>query len=327
MDTRLALETALRHLEATAPPTLFTEAAFRSFHADIEGAETRDLQSSTDSSGVVATAYATWLSSYIESSSAVAQLCRKVVMQGHKISIPQTSAAPAAVWVAEGTQISPADPTLVAKEFTAAKLAVATKVSTEYLEDAVLDMTRELAEMHGRQISLAADQALLNGAASPANINGILPGLTRYFDCPTGDTHPSNVDLRSLVSAVGSVSTEATDLAWLMSPSVAAQCAKSHLALAAGSSRELSGKQPMSLLGFPLVTSLAMDADPQPGSVFALLGDFKKGAVYCTRRDAKSRVYDQTYGAEDSVLIQTTARLSGGMMDSQFIVGLRLAAS
>jgi HK97 family phage major capsid protein len=69
-----------------------------------------------------------------------------------------------------------------------------------------------------------------------------------------------------------------------------------------------------------------MPASVAPGGLFALFGDFRRGAVYCTRRDAKSRVFDQTYAAEDSVLIQTTARGSGGILDSQFITGLRLAS-
>ena len=323
-----ALRRAQQILEATAPPTHFTDAAYRSFHADLDGQQQRDLQASTDTSGIVATEYAKWLSNYIETSSAAAQLCRRVVMQGHTISIPVNSAAPAAEWVAEGTAITQADPTLVAKEFTAAKVAVSTRVSAEFLEDSVVDMTAELAKMHARQLSLKVDDAILNGAGAPANITGIIPSLTRFYDCPAGDDHVSNVDLRSLVSAVGVVSTEAvdSDLAWLMHPSVAAQCAKSHLAYAAGSSRELSGKQPATFLGFPLVTSIAMPASVAPGGLFALFGDFRRGAVYCTRRDAKSRVFDQTYAAEDSVLIQTTARGSGGILDSQFITGLRLAS-
>jgi HK97 family phage major capsid protein len=323
-----ALNRAKQILEANAPSTHFTDAAYRSFHSDLDGSESRSLQSSTDTSGVVGTEYAKWLSNYIETSSAAAQLCRRVVMKGHKLSIPTVDSAPAAEWVAEGSAVTQADPVLVQREFTAAKVAVSTRVSAEFLEDSVVDMTRELAETHARQLSLKVDDAILNGAGAPANITGIIPSLTRFYDCPAGDDHVSNVDLRSLVSAVGVVSTEAvdSDLAWLMHPSVAAQCANSHLAYAAGSSRELSGKQPTTLLGFPLVTSIAMPASVAPGGLFALFGDFRRGAVYCTRRDAKTRVFDATYAAEDSVLIMTTARVSGGILDPQFITGLRLAS-
>src|SRR5664280_2471768 len=113
--------------------------------------------------------------------SVFARVAATVTTGATEYHIPIVTADPTAAWVAEGAEITPADPTITELIVTPSKLAGLTIVSREAADDTNPTAAQVVGEGLARDIARRIDQAAFAGLASPAPAGlATLSGVQTY---------------------------------------------------------------------------------------------------------------------------------------------------
>ena len=110
----------------------------------------------------------------------IRQWARVVPMSRDTMSIPKYESSSSATWISEGGTLTAGDPTFSQVQLTAKKLSRLTRVSSEMMEDAAIDLADWLADDMAQAFAEAEDDAGLNGdgTSTYGGISGIVAQLT-----------------------------------------------------------------------------------------------------------------------------------------------------
>lgn len=167
--------------------------------------------------------------------SVFARVTTTKVTRAHDFRIPIVSADPTALWVNEGAEITPSDPTLTELVVTPTKVAALTIISQELADDSDPDAANVIGNGIARDLAKRIDQAAFAGLAAPA-APGLttLSGVQTYVNAAAFQNLDFAAEVVSKLEVVG-----ATCTAFVTSPAVALLLAK--LRVITGSLQPLLG--------------------------------------------------------------------------------------
>lgn len=230
--------------------------------------ERRDLATSADT---VPTTFVRQLYRYLVDTNSIRQSNPRVITTGNgeTLTLPKAVAYGDAVWLAEGAQLTEADPGFDSVSLGAHKVGKLVSVNRELIDDAGFDLLGFLAQEAGERIGLATNTAYTNGsgAGQPAGLIG----------AATTVAGAAGVDITAdaLIDLVYSVSVPYRPRATFQASDAAlAQIRKI---------KDLNGQylwqqslqagQPDRLLGYPVYSNPAMPA-PGASAKSVAFGDF-----------------------------------------------------
>jgi len=305
------------------------------------GVESRALTGAADTSGIVPTEFAATLIRLLDRYGVYPKLARQMMMSSDVLNVPKQSANVTANFFDEATTITPGDPTLVPLTITAKKVAVATRISAEYMQDTLVSVSDWLLDDFAVAVAKRVDECglIADGSATYGGMTGAVEKLAAgsIVTAASGNTSVETLDIDDWLAAIGKCPSYARPgAAWVMSPVVFAASVQKLMYNAGGSNMtDVANGAVARFLGYPVYLSDVMDGTlgADAGVVKALFGDFKKGAILGRRLDFSARVYDQTYAASDELLVIGKHRFGSLVHDAGTasaagaIVGLKTAAS
>jgi HK97 family phage major capsid protein len=257
--------------------------------------------------------------------------------------VPKRSGGFTPYYVGENTAITASDLAFQSVSLVAKKLGVLTQISSELLEDSIIQLADLLATEFAYALAVAEDAAgfLGDGTATYGGITGLEGGL----DAGALVTTASNVDTFGELT-IGTVDAAVGKLArypgimpkWYMHSSCWSN-AFERLAFAAGgnSTTNFNAGMGLSFKGYPVefVQSLpkGIDTTDLSGEIFAYFGDLSMTAAMGDSRGITIASDSSKYFAEDALAVRCTERFDINVHDvgdaniAGAMVGLKFNAS
>lgn len=255
--------------------------------------------------------------------------CRIQPMSGDTITIPRKTGRLTAYFVGEGVAGTESQQTWDGVKLTAKKLMVITPFSSEFAEDAVIDIADNLAMDIALALATKEDECGFNGdgGSTYGGIQGIVPKfeagttLAGYKDAASGHDSISEIDIADITSLMGLLPRYAKrGAAWFCSP-VVQEMVFTRLAATAGGNtiQTMQGTYQPAFLGYPIVTSdLLFDtttATAGNNKVMLMFGNLGLAASLGDRRSLMLGLSDQKYWSEDMIAIKGTERIDINIHD------------
>ena len=267
-----------------------------------------------------------------------------VTMTRDTMVIPKRLTGTSAYFIGEGSAITESEPTYGNVSLTAKKLAVACRMSSEVVEDALISLADACAQEFSTSLAYTVDLCgwLGDGSGSVGGIRGIVSKIDNgshtasVHSAAPGNTGFETLDIEDFLGAMGKLPMYArSGAAWYVSPAgYAASIARLKYA-AGGSVAELGSAAGETFLGYPVrmvhVMNSTLGADAN--RVKVLFGNLGLSSIYARRRDFSVRLFDQVYATTDQVLLQGTMRFDinhhslGSTSEVGPVVALKSAAS
>lgn len=318
-----------------------------------QGIETRDMGGQVNSLGgvLVPEEFSNTLIRLVEQYGIAPGIAQNITMNSDTLLVPRRLTGVTGYWIGENTTITTSDPTATMVQLVAKKLAAATRVSNELLQDNAVSVADWLAQEFALEISKRTDDAFFNGTGT--NTYGGIWGLLQKINDGThtagivsaASTHTTvaTLDTKDFNSAVAKLPRYAIgSAAWYMHPSVWHN-GPANLALVASSVggnnsadlQNFNSKSPATFLGLPVVWALTMptSTDLSAGSIAAVVGDLSLSSIYATRSQMSIAASDDRYFEYDQRAYRVTMRADinhhslGDTSTAGPVVALKLAAS
>jgi HK97 family phage major capsid protein len=248
------------------------------------------------------------------------QLLRVVPMNSDTLTVPRRTGGVTAYFVGENTQITESDKSWDDVQLTAKKLAALTRMSTDYAEDAVIDVAEDLSNEMAWAFAQKEDDCAINGDGT-STYGGIYGFRPKIID---GNHAAGAVDAASAIDTFAEVTQADLDSAlaalpayalpgtkWLISSPGKALVFDSLAAAAGGNTMtDLAGKPGAAYLGYPITVSQAMPTSTGDLSnlVMLLAGNFELAATLGDRRGFTVRVLVERYADYDQIGVVGTER-------------------
>ena len=247
------------------------------------------------------------------------RICRVVPMGSDTLVVPRRTGGVTAYYVGENATITASDKTWDAVTLVARKLACLTKMSTEYADDAVIDVADDLAQEMALAFATKEDSALIDGdgTATHGGIRGLRAAIidgthtASVVDAASGVDTMAEVTQAELDGMIGTLPQFADSGAvWLCSKYAKAQIFDSLAAAAGGNTMTMMGGSPQfSYLGYPIEISQAMPGSGTINNVIMIfLGNFRQGVILGDRRGFTIMRDDSRYMELDQIAIRATER-------------------
>ena len=318
-----------------------------------QGIETRDMGGQVNSLGgvLVPEEFSNTLIRLVEQYGIASGIAQNITMSSDTLLVPRRLTGVTGYWIGENTTITTSDPTATMVQLVAKKLAAATRVSNELLQDNAISVADWLAQEFGLEIAKRIDEAFFNGTGT--NTYGGIWGLLLKINDGThtasivsaASTHTTvaTLDTKDFNSALAKLPRYAIgSAAWYMHPSVWHN-GPANLALVASSVGgnnasdllNFNSKTPTTFLGLPVVWALTMptSTDLSAGSIAAVVGDLSLSSIYATRSQMSIAASDDRYFEYDQRAYRVTMRADinhhslGDTSTAGPVVALKLAAS
>jgi len=270
---------------------------------------------------------------------------RVIPMGSDHMNVPVLKTGLSAVVVGEGSSLTESNQTWGTVGLTAKKVGVLIRVSTELMEDAVIDLAEFLASDCARAFAKFEDDAGFKGDTTstyggiagwthttrldqePAVIIGSVDADTNHDHIPEFD----GPDIDGLMAALPGF---ARPGACFFCSTVFHDLVFQSLAVAGGGNtiQTLMGKFGAAWLGYPIVTTPSLPSVPGTdynNEVVCLFGDMKQASILGDRRKFTFRVLTERYADEDEIGIVAVERIDivnhgfGDATDAGAMVGLR----
>jgi len=319
-----------------------------------QGIETRDMGGQVNSLGgvLVPEEFSNTLIRLVEQYGIASGIAQNITMSSDTLLVPRRLTGVTGYWIGENTTITTSDPTATMVQLVAKKLAAATRVSNELLQDNAISVADWLAQEFGLEISKRIDEAFFNGTGAGTTYGGIWGLLPKINDgthtasiVSAASTHTTvaTLDTKDFNSALAKLPRYAIgSAAWYMHPSVWHN-GPANLALVASSVGgnnasdllNFNSKTPTTFLGLPVVWALTMptSTDLSAGSIAAVVGDLSLSSIYATRSQMSIAASDDRYFEYDQRAYRVTMRADinhhslGDTSTAGPVVALKLAAS
>ncbi|UYM05468.1 phage major capsid protein [Solicola gregarius] len=235
--------------------------------------------------------------------SVAAQIGTVVTIGSTTYRVPLVTADPAAAWVAEGAEISPADATMDELECTPSKVAGLTIISRELAEDSSPAAQQVVGDGLARDIARKVDAAFFDADGATTNGPGGLEALTMSTANYAADG-PANLDwaaeaISKSEQKGGSLTSFVTD------PATALVLAKVKEGTASNApllGRDATSATSRSVLGVPLLVSSSVTA----GTIYGIDSRFVQVVV---RDNTRLEVDKSAYFSSDRVGVKATMRV------------------
>jgi len=276
---------------------------------------------------------------------------RNLSMKSDTLIVPRRVGGLKAYFVGENSSINESDAAWDRVQLVAKKAAVASRISSEILEDSsVLNLADYLTGEVSRAIAELVDVCAFVGTGSGEH-GGIVGAATKIVDgthgagvitAGSGETGASTLKLDSLIATAGRLPLFARAQAkWFVNPAVFAASVQrlglvNNVGIAGGNTpATVSAGSEMRLLGYPVVFvhTLSNNVSADPGVVKFLFGDLSLSSFYATRRGLTIKQSTERYAELDQTLLYSTMRFDalthdlGDQNRAGPLVALRTAAS
>jgi HK97 family phage major capsid protein len=275
---------------------------------------------------------------------------RNLQMKSDTLVIPRRTGGLKAYFIGENSSIPDSDASWDRVQLVCKKVAVSNRMSSEVLEDSVLNLADYITGEIARSLAELIDTVGFVGNGS-GDHGGMIGVATKINDgahagsvvtAATGNTGALTLDVDDLIATAGRLPLFARGSAkWYVNPAVFAASVQrlglvNNVGLAGGNTAaNLAASAEMRLLGYPVVfvhtLSSAVGADP--GVVKFLFGDLSMSSYYATRRGLTLKTSTDRYAELDQTLIVATSRFDcvtadcGDNTKAGPIVALKTAAS
>lgn len=276
---------------------------------------------------------------------------RNLTMKSDTLIVPRRVGGLKAYFVGENTSVSESDASWDRVQLVAKKAAVASRISSEILEDSsVLNLADYLTGEVSRAIAELIDVCAFVGTGS-GDHGGIVGVVNKITDgthaagvitAGSGETGASTLKLESLIALAGRLPLYARSNAkFYVNPAVFAASVQrlglvNNVGIAGGNTpATVSAGAEMRLLGYPVVFchTLSNVVGADPGVVKFLFGDLSLSSFYATRRGLTIKQSTERYAELDQTLLVSTMRFDaithdcGDANRAGPIVALKTAAS
>ena len=259
--------------------------------------------------------------------------------------IPKRLTGTSAYFVGEGNSINESEPTYGNVQLIARKLACSCRLSTEVMEDALVNLADQVTTEFSTSLALKIDQCgwLGDGTQTYGGIYGIVPKIDNgsytasVVTAATGGTTFGSLALNDFLNVMGKVPLYARQGAeWYVSPAgFAASMARLKYAAGGNAVQQIGGDAGLEFLGYKvnLVHVMNTTLTSDPSAVKVIFGNMKLSSILAKRRDFSVKLYDQVYATTDQLLLQGTMRFDinhhslGSTSEVGPVVALKTAAS
>jgi len=286
----------------------------------------------------------------VEEYGAFPKNARNVQMKSDTLIVPRRTGGLKAYFVGENTSVTDSDASWDRVQLVAKKVAVANRMSSEILEDSVLNLADYITGEVARSLAELIDTVGFVGTGS-GDHGGIIGACTKIVDgnhnasvvtAAAGNTGAQTLDVDDLIAAAGRLPLFArANARWFCSPAVFAASVQrlglvNNVGLAGGNTAaNLAAGAELRLLGYPVefVHVMPSTVGADPGKVLFLFGDLSMGSMYATRRGLTLKTSTDRYAELDQTLIVATSRFDcvthdcGDNSKAGPIVALKTAAS
>jgi len=250
---------------------------------------------------------------------------RNIQMKSDTLIVPRRVGGLAAYFVGENTVIPDSDSTWDRVQLVAKKCAVSNRMSSEILEDSVVNLADYITGEIARSIAELVDTVGFVGTGSGAH-GGIVGAVTKIDDgthtagvitAKQGATGALTLTVDDLIATAGALPLYArAQSRWYCSPAVFAASVQrlglvNNVGLSGGNTAaNLAAPTELRLLGSPVVFVHTMSnvVGADPGVVKFLYGDLSMAAMYATRRGVTIKKSDERYLEQDQSLVVCTTR-------------------
>ncbi len=252
---------------------------------------------------------------------AARQLCRLVPMASDTLTVPRAVSDMTGYWGSQNTSMTDSDVAWDQVQLVAKKLYAYCKLSTEYVEDAAIDVAGDLVTRMARVFAQKEDEAFINGdgTSTYGGIYGLRPKIINgshtagAVDAATGVDTYAEVTNTDITSALGKVPSYARPGSVILCSPVARDVVFSRLSAASGGTTmtELGGMPRPSYLGRPIVESDVMPASTGDLSnvVMLLMGNFGLSSTMGERRGFTVAVDTSVHFQSDQIAVRGTERV------------------
>lgn len=313
------------------------------------GVQARALNEGTASAGgyLVPDEFAARVIRLVEQYGTMPGACERVTLARDVMNIPKRATGTTAYFVGEGSAITESDPSFTQVQLNAVKLAVATRLSSEVLEDSAsyVNIADQVTLEFGQSLAFKIDSVGWNGAgtAGDGSITGVTVAIddgthtASVVDAASGNTGFETLDVDDFLTVIGKLPIYArSGAAWYVSPAgYAASIARLKYALGGNAVSDLSGDAGLSFLGYPVRMVHVLDSTlgADVGVVKVLFGNLGLSSIYASRREFSMKTYDQVYAVNEQLLMQGSMRFTikhhslGSNSEVGPVVALKTAAS
>lgn len=311
------------------------------------GVESRALGENSNAAGgaLVPEEFANRVIRLVETYGTFAGAAENVTMTRDTMIVPKRVSGTTAYFVGEGTTVTDSDPAWTNVSLTAKKLAVACRMSTEVVEDALVSMADSVAAEFATSLAYRIDLCgwLGDGTSQYGGINGIANKIndgTRtasVVNAIAGNVSFETLDIEDFLAVIGKLPLYArAGAAWYVSPAgYAASIARLKYAAGGNTVDNMGRDAGETFLGYPVrmvhVLNSTLGADAS--KVKVLFGNMGLSSIYARRRDFSVRLFDQVYATTDQLLLQGTMRFDinhhslGSTTEVGPVIALKSAAS
>ena len=314
--------------------------------------EARALSEGTNSAGgyLVPQEFAARVIRLVETYGTFPAAAENVTLARDVMTIPKRSTGTTAYFVNEGSSVTESDTAWTQVTLNSKKLAVASRMSSEVMEDSAsyVNVADQITLDFATSLALKIDQAgwLGAGDGSSGSINGIVPSIndgthtSSVSTAVAGNVGFETLDLEDFLAAMGKLPIYARAGArWFISPAGFSQ-SMARLKYAAGGNTvdNVGGAVGESFLGYPVTLVHVMNGTLGAGGASAsenmcLFGNVSLSSIYASRKEFSVKLYDQVYATTDQLLLQGTLRIDavshslGSNSECGPVVALQSAAS
>lgn len=250
---------------------------------------------------------------------------RNVQMKSDTLIVPRRVGGLAAYFIGENTSIPDSDASWDRVQLVAKKVAVSNRMSSEILEDSVLNLADYITGEVARSLAELIDTVGFVGNGG-GNHGGIIGACTKIVDgnhdasvvtAATGNTGAQNLDIDDLIATAGRLPLYArANARWFCSPAVFAASVQrlglvNNVGIAGGNTAaNLASPAELRLLGYPVefVHVMPSTIGADPSKVLFLFGDLAMGAMYATRRGVTIKTSTDRYAELDQTLMVASVR-------------------
>jgi HK97 family phage major capsid protein len=312
------------------------------------GVEARALGENVNSAGghLVPPEFAARVIRLVETYGTMPGACERVTLARDVMTIPKRATGTTAYFVGEAGSIAESDPAWTNVTLNSKKLAVATRLSSEVMEDSAsyVNIADAVTQEFGTSLALKIDQVgwLGAGDSNAGGITGLVTAIAgsgvsaSLVSAATGNSGFETLDLEDFLAMIGKLPIYArSGAAFYVSPAgYAASMARLKYAVGGNTVSDVSGGSGESFLGFPVRLVHVMDSTlgADANKVKVLFGNLGLSSIYASRREFSMKLYDQVYATTDQLLMQGTMRFDivhhtlGSTTEVGPVVGLRTTA-
>ena len=253
------------------------------------------------------------------------QLCRVIPMASDTMDLPRRIGGVTAYFVGEEDSGTESDKSWDNVQLNARKLMALTRMSSEYAEDAVIDVAEDLANEMAYAFAEKEDDCLFNGdgTSTYGGIQGIrskLLGKAGAVNVATvGHDLFSEIDADDLNGLMAKLPVYAQmNARWIVSQPGKALVFDALAQAAGGNTIQTMGGRPQpAYLGYPITVSQKMPTSTSSldAVVMLLFGDISKAATLGDRRGFRLQVLTERYAEYDQIGIKATERFDINVHD------------